>query len=549
MASAQASPCKPNSLEKQLICSICMDSFVDPVTTACGHSFCYTCLDRTCKYTEKRCPLCKEDLTKTPHVNIVLRNIIEQMNKKDPDEYTGATDQVACDICTERKLKAKKSCLVCLASYCLPHLENHSSTKRLKGHKLVEPVKNLDDRACLKHGRPLELYSRKTERCICALCIEEGQEEIVSTEDEWDKKKAKLDSTKTELKEKILKRKTRMDEIDTSLKNCKDQLETEWWDIDNVFTAVSAIVEEARATALKPLDERREDVQKEAKSIKEDLEAEINSLEKTISELDNISALEDHILFLQEYPCLQKLDNLKDSTGVELDTSLSFGTLRKTTTTMLEQIQQRLEELTSTELQRLPKFKVDVKLDPTTAHRQLVVSDDGKEVRDEGEDQEVDDAPERFDLFASILGLDTLSSGKSFWEVEVGNKTGWDLGVARSDANRKGSLSLNPDNGYWVIVHYEEEKYAAMTAPPVGLSLKEKPEKVGVFVDTEKGLVSFYDMTAKSHIYSFTKGSFSDDLSDDLLPYFSPHVKKDEENADPLIISAYNDCKPDMDMS
>ncbi|XP_068584254.1 uncharacterized protein [Cebidichthys violaceus] len=547
MASAQASLCETNSLEKHLICSICMDPFVDPVTTACGHSFCKTCLDCTFTYNDMKCPLCKELLRKTPDVNIILRNIVEHMNKareKDADEYTGAPAEVACDICTERKLKAKKSCLVCLASYCSTHLENHSSTERLKGHKLVEPVENLDERACLKHGRPLELYSRKTERCICALCIEEGQEEIVSTEDEWGKKKAKLESTKTELKEKITKRKTRMDEIDTSLKSCKDQLDTEWWDIDTVFTAVTAIVEEARATALKPLEERREDVQKEAKSIKEELEAEINSLEKTISELDNISALQDHILFLQEYPSLQKLDNLKDSTGVELHTSLSFGTLRKTTTTMLEQIQQRLEQLTSTELQRLPKFRVDVKLDPTTAHRRLVLSDDGKEVRDKGEDQEVDDAPERFDLFASILGLDALSSGKSFWEVEVGNKTGWDLGVARSDANRKGKLPLNPDGGYWVIVHYEEEKYAAMTAPPVGLYLKEKPEKVGVFVDTKKGLVSFYDMTAKSHIYSFTEGSFSDDL----LPYFSPHEKKDEKNADPLIISAYKHCKQDMDI-
>ncbi|KAM6895099.1 E3 ubiquitin-protein ligase TRIM39-like isoform 1-T2 [Lycodopsis pacificus] len=549
MASAQASPCKTNSLENHLKCSICLGPFLDPVTTTCGHSFCMMCLDRTFTYNDMSCPLCKEYLRKTPDVNIVLRNIVEQVNKaqeKDPDEYTGATGEVACDSCTERKLKAKKSCLVCLASYCSPHLKNHSSTGRLKGHKLVEPVKDLDERACLMHGRPLELYSRNTESCICALCIEEGQEEIVSIEGEWHKKKAKLDSTKTELKEKILKRTTRMDEIDTSLKSCTDQLETEWWDIDNVFTAVTSIVEEARATALKPIEERRKDVQKEAKSIKEDLEAEINSLEKTISELDNISVLEDHILFLQEYPSLRKLDNLKDSTGEELDTSLSFGTLRKTTTTMLEQIQRRLEELTSTELQRLPKFRVDVKLDPTTAHRRLVVSDDGKEVRDEGEDQEVDDVPERFDLFASILGLDTLSSGKSFWEVEVSNKTGWDLGVARSDANRKGSLSLKPDNGYWVIVHYEEEKYAAMTAPPVGLSLKEKPEKVGVFVDTEKGLVSFYDMTAESHIYSFTEGSFSDDLSDGLLPYFSPHEKKDEKNADPLIISAYNE--QDMDM-
>lgn len=176
----------------------------------------------------------------------------------------------------------------------------------------------------------------------------------------------------------------------------------------------------------------------------------------------------------------------------------------------------------------------DVKLDPTTAHRRLVLSEDGKEVRDKGEDREVADAPERFDLFASVLGLNPLSSGRSFWEVEVGDKTGWDLGVARADANRRGKLSLSPDDGYWVIVRYDQEKYAALTAPPISLSLANHPRKVGILVDTEDGLVSFYDTAAGSHVYSFTGCSFGDAV---LLPYFSPHAKQEEKNSEPLIVS------------
>lgn len=79
----------------------------------------------------------------------------------------------------------------------------------------------------------------------------------------------------------------------------QDQLENEWCDIDNVFNAVMDIVEEARARALKPIDNRRQVLQKEANGLKHELEAEINNLETAISELDNISVLEDHILFLQ----------------------------------------------------------------------------------------------------------------------------------------------------------------------------------------------------------------------------------------------------------
>jgi len=177
---------------------------------------------------------------------------------------------------------------------------------------------------------------------------------------------------------------------------------------------------------------------------------------------------------------------------------------------------------------------VDVELDPTTAHPSLVLSPDGKSVRDGGKNQKVPDGPQRFDTFGSILGLGRLTSGKSYWEVEVSDKAGWDLGVARCDAKRKGPLPLNPDSGYWVTVHYEDKKYAALTAPPVSLSLAKKPQKVGVFVDYEEGLVSFYDVGAKSHIYSFTECSFSGGV----FPYFSPHLKLNKKNSHPLIISA-----------
>ncbi|KAK2862917.1 hypothetical protein Q5P01_002450 [Channa striata] len=306
-----------------------------------------------------------------------------------------------------------------------------------------------------------------------------------------------------------------------------EELDNEWWDVNAVFDAVINIVEEAQARALQPIKHRRKVVEEEAENINKDLKAEIGRFTDTIPALKKLSSYEDPILFLQEFPSHQDLDDSRNWADLQFDTSLSFGTMRKTIAIMMEQIQQELEKLTSTELRRVPKFAVDVKLDPTTAHKCLDLSDDGKEVKDGGKDEEVDDSPERFDLFGSVLGLNCLTSGKSYWEVDVSKKSGWDLGVAKAAANRKGKLSLNPDNGYWVTVHYEDDKYAALSTPPARLSLKEKPEKVGVFVDYEEGLVSFYNVTAQSHIYSFTECLFDDKL----FPYFSPQRKggsKDE---------------------
>ncbi|XP_015801796.3 E3 ubiquitin-protein ligase TRIM39 [Nothobranchius furzeri] len=525
-------PLSDSLVEKHLLCSICMETFTNPVTTSCGHTFCKKCLDLSMLYSDQMCPLCKKYFSKIPEVNIVLREVIQQIKVTKGQRSSGAVGEVLCDTCINPKLRAKKSCLMCLTSYCETHLENHKSLSRLKGHKLVEPVEMLDRRACLEHGRALELYSRTRQKCICVQCLREGQDEVISAEEECNRKKTQLGNTKTELQQKIQTRKTKIDEIKKALKSCQREIEDEWWDIDAVFTAVTAILDAALATLLRPLDERKLLLEQEADGLKEKLDTEILELSATVSELDNISVLEDHILFLQKYPSLSIQNEMRDWTNVELDTSLSFGTMRDTIITLVEEIQQEVEKLTTIELRRVPKFRADVKLDPNTAHQRLVLSDDGKEVKDGGQDQEVTDTPERFDLFGSVLGINNLSNQRSYWEVEVSNKPGWDLGVAKGGANRKGGLTLSPDNGYWILVHYEGETYAAMSSPPTRLSINNKPMRVGVFVDYEKSVVSFYDVTAQSHIYTFKDCLFSDGL----YPYFSPHMMQEDGNVEPLVI-------------
>ncbi|XP_076018623.1 uncharacterized protein LOC143010265 isoform X2 [Genypterus blacodes] len=306
-------------------------------------------------------------------------------------------------------------------------------------------------------------------------------------------------------------------EVKSSVKAFKCQLDREWLEINSVFSDAMKVMEEAREKALQPLEERRVKAKKEAQDLMQQLQEEIDKLTKAMSDSDTN---------FQVSPSLMT---------ATFDTSCSFGSLRVTTSTMMEQIDQKLEKLSSVEIKRFHRFEVDVKLDPSTAHRQLLLSADGKEVSDGGESQEVSDTLERFDLYSSILGVNSLVSGKSYWEVVAGDKTGWDMGVARGSAKRTGKLSLNPDGGYWVVVHYNDDKYAAMAEPPVGLTLSEKPDRVGVFVDKDKGFVSFYDVTAQSHIHSFTGCSFSDT---EIFPYFSPHLRENGRNAEPLIICA-----------
>uniref|UniRef100_A0A8C9QVF3 B30.2/SPRY domain-containing protein n=1 Tax=Scleropages formosus TaxID=113540 RepID=A0A8C9QVF3_SCLFO len=169
-----------------------------------------------------------------------------------------------------------------------------------------------------------------------------------------------------------------------------------------------------------------------------------------------------------------------------------------------------------------------------TAHHSLILSEDRKQVRDGDTKQDLPDNPERFNPVVSVLGKEGFSSGRHYWEVQVGDKTDWALGVARESVNRKGKNSLSPNNGYWTILLNNGNEYKALADSSVSINLSVKPQKVGVYVDYEEGQVSFYSVETRSHIYTFTGYKFTEKL----YPYFSPFLSNNGTNSGPLIITS-----------
>ena len=106
-----------------------------------------------------------------------------------------------------------------------------------------------------------------------------------------------------------------------------------------------------------------------------------------------------------------------------------------------------------------------------------------------------------------MLGQLHVSSKRYFWEVEVGDAHSWDLGVCRDNVTRNGRVTMSPQNGFWAIRLYEGE-YWGLTSPETYLTLKEKPCRLGVFLDYEAGDVSFYNMADGSHIFTFSEQAF-----------------------------------------
>ncbi|XP_035772445.1 E3 ubiquitin-protein ligase TRIM21-like [Neolamprologus brichardi] len=195
-------------------------------------------------------------------------------------------------------------------------------------------------------------------------------------------------------------------------------------------------------------------------------------------------------------------------------------------------------KLFEAELKRVQQDAVDVTLDPDTAHHWLILSDDRKQVHcgEVRRKRKLPYNPKRFTYFVNVLGEQSFSSGRFYFEVQVKGKTDWDLGVVTESINRKGNIRLIPQNGFWTVWLRDGSEYSAREDNKIKLSLKSAPEKVGVFVDYEGGLVSFYDVDAAALIYSFTGCSFTENLH----PYFSPELNDDGTNSAPLIICPVN---------
>ncbi|XP_066579146.1 E3 ubiquitin-protein ligase TRIM39 [Amia ocellicauda] len=525
--------------ESLLKCSICLDVFDKPVSTLCGHNFCRKCIQLHLNYNEV-CPLCKTFLIQRSdlRINTTLSEIAENFKKSIEnctDECSGELGKVACDVCTSGKLNAVKTCLMCLTSYCKKHLKPHTQFKRFRKHKLVDPVEDLEDRLCQTHERPLELFCRDEQICICLMCVEKDHNthKIVTAETECKNKKEKLGDTKAEMQTMIRDRRKKVEEIKQSVELSETSTQKESNDIKAVFQAVMCAAQKAQDEIITPIEEKQREVGMEAEVFMKKLEEEIAELMKRISAVEQFSSNEDHINFLQNLSSLQPPPDLKELDDITVNTDLCLGTVRRHVSRMLQSIHRELEELPSIELKRIQKYSEDVTLDPKTAHPSLVMSWDRKQVKDGDQRQDCPDDPERFDHFGSVMGSEGFTSGRRYWEVGVVGKTGWDIGVARESISRKGQLKLCPEKGFWALMLCNGSSYNALTDPPTPLRLDPLPQKVGVFVDYEEGQVSFYNVEERSHIYTFT-----DTFTEKLYPYFSPHLIDGGKNVDPLIISS-----------
>ncbi|KAM8880940.1 uncharacterized protein ACB058_001238 [Synchiropus picturatus] len=553
--------------EDQFSCSICLEIFVEPVSTPCGHSFCKACLQGYWNHSKKfLCPMCKKSYSKKPEmsVNRVLAEISSQFQglmsagggvdlagspgsalsvshdtgqRSSPVTGTGEFAQpgdVPCDACIGRKLKAHKSCVNCPGSFCETHLRHHKKVKSLTSHRLIEPTFNLEEKICKKHERLLEVYCRSDHMCICTACAESVHKshDIVTVEHEWKKKITSLGKKRSELKHLIKERAKKLDEVKQSIKvikaSAKKELEESW----QVYAELQRLVEQSQAELVELIANREREAEKHAQEMARGLENELSQLRRRSSELEAYAHTQDRVVFLQNLIALPPLPEPTDWSAVSINTDLYLGTIRSSVSKLVEKFQEELKKLYSKELRKVQNYSSEVILDPSTAQRNLAVSEDGRQVRYEERKTSHSEGPKRFSPALFVLGREGLSSGRHYWEVDLSRKTAWTLGMASSTARRKGEIKLSPEGGYWCL-WLKNGEVKALASSRQALMIPAQPSKVGVFLDYDGGRISFYDVKSRLHLYTF-----SDTFNDSLYPIFSPCLTHEGKNSAPLVITS-----------
>uniref|UniRef100_H2LN03 RING-type domain-containing protein n=1 Tax=Oryzias latipes TaxID=8090 RepID=H2LN03_ORYLA len=391
-----------NLNEAAFSCSICLDLLDIPVTIPCGHSYCMVCIKGFWKGKEndsRSCPQCRETFTSAPALvkNTMLAALTEELQKTGicppaaEHHYAGAED-VACDICTGKKLHAVKSCLTCLASYCEEHLQPHSDVAAFKKHKLVEPFKNLQETICSIHNEVMKLFCRTDQKCICYLCsVEEHKgHDTVSAAAERTERQRELEENQLQIQQRIQDREKEVKLLQQQEEATNMSVDQVVENSEKIFTDIICLIDKKKGEVKNKFRSQQQTKVGQVKGLQEELEQEITELKRRDAELKQLSLTEDHHQFLHSYSSLPPLSG--ESTHSSSIIVRPPGNLKDVTAAVLE-LRKKLEDILREELTRIsltitqvdvspwePKSRPDfltyyrnLTLDPNTAHTRLMM--------------------------------------------------------------------------------------------------------------------------------------------------------------------------------
>ncbi|XP_047451769.1 zinc-binding protein A33-like [Mugil cephalus] len=427
-----------------------------------------------------------------------------------------------CRVCLYKfwEWKGCRECPVC-GSLSVPERPPINLALKIAADKYQVQRNSKNQEACALHNEKLKVFCRNDEEPICLICQISKQHKVhdcCPVEEAAQQKKTEITTMLETLKKKLRelnKTKEQWEETKTYIQIQARQTATA---IKEEFEKLHQFLREEEAARLSALkNEEKTKFQVMSQKL-ENIKDQIETLSATVSFVQ-ISLGEKDLPFLQDYKQTKKRlkCNIRQPECVRdilINSAKHLGLLKFGIWKKMVSIVQY----------------VPVTLDPNTAQTNLQFSQDLTSVHF-GKKQPLPDNPERCTSRVSVLGATGFTSGRHSWTVQMGRGKDWYIGVARESIKRKSTIFLNPTEGFWVVGLCNGDSMWAQTSPRTKLAMKQKPEKITVELDYDKGKVVFINAADMTTIHTF-----KDKFTEKIFPYFSPGFCDDGKNTSPLTI-------------
>ncbi|KAM9851994.1 tripartite motif containing 35-28 [Aulostomus maculatus] len=443
-------------LQQELTCPICKGVFQDPVLLPCTHSFCRVCLD-TSRQIKSECPVCRKVFEEGQVVsNRALGNASEIF---------------------------------------LKHAWRPNNTLA-------------SDEACKLHLKPLELFCEKDEQPMCVDCVTlHSGHRLLAVKDGVQLCQKELRFIVSIFEKKLVSHQKMTDKLSNTVEYIKYQAGVAEKQIKAEFERLHQVLHKEENLRLNAL--AAEETQKVAAI--EELITKTNKDVKALKELtDNLKKEMGN----EDLPLLKKFQNLKrnaqwnqEDPHIPNDSLLNMG---KHVGALGFNIWKNMQA----HVQYNP-----VVLNPNTATPWLSINADLTSVNQSSERLTTPDNPERFDPCVFILGAEGYTSGKHRWDVIVGDNPKWIVGVCKESVTRKKKFTISPSRGVWSI-GLSKGVYSVLTQERTELQLQQRPERIRVKLNIDKGEVSFWDGGTAKHLVSLTHT-----FDEKIFPIFGPGLQ------------------------
>ncbi|XP_068107496.1 E3 ubiquitin-protein ligase TRIM39-like [Hyperolius riggenbachi] len=486
-------------LSEELECPVCLDIYTDPVSLRCGHNFCRFCIDRVLDSQEGSagysCPECRERYKDWPVLqrNIALRNKAERFLSTQPDQEASG---VHCTYCVDSPVTAVMSCLLCDASMCDKHLRFHSKAPE---HVLCAPTTSPETRKCSIHKEILRYYCTEDASCVCVTCTlaeKHRGHQVETLQEASDKKKKKMRKDLQKLISETEEAEKRVQSLEERRRKAQKKADGETERVTALFRDLRRRLEELEKRVLSDITRRvqcYDDIIRQLEIKKEELSRKMRHIE----ELCNMT---DPLTFLQQSDTGDLCDT-EDSHDKQLHDGgdLDVAGISHTLHTGLSDIMFGVTGGVYIQ-------PADIILDVTTAHNRLHISDDRKIASWSDISQKRPDTPERFRSYPQVLSSRSFSSGRHYWEVDVGVSDKWTVGMCYHSIDKREKQSLiGENNKSWGLYRWHNQYSVTHDKKVIQLPDGIPSNRVRVYLDYEAGQISFYALCDPiTHLHTFT---------------------------------------------